>query len=81
MKHRSRLRFILEGIEGIRLLAVILPAWPVLRCWLRHWGSHPEEREQIWPGDRFTASNREAITRAVDIHACGCHLFIRVECA
>lgn len=69
MKHRSRLRFILEGIEGFVVLGVVLGTWPISKRVLRNWGSQLKERERAWPGDRYVAQNHEAYTRAVSIGA------------
>lgn len=69
VRHRSRLRFLLEGIEGIVLSGGVLCSWPLSKRWLRHWGSHAQERERQWPGDRFVSPNHEAYTRAITIRA------------
>ncbi|MBT8401410.1 MAG: hypothetical protein KJO98_13100, partial [Rhodothermia bacterium] len=69
MKYRSRLRFFVEGIEGIVVLAVAVCTWPVSKRWLRNCGSRAEERRRNWPGDGLVGSDRETYTRAIDIDA------------
>ena len=69
MKHRSRVRFILEGIEGVGVTLAVLLTWPVSRYWLRNWGSLPEERERSWPGDEFVLPRHSTYTRAIDVTA------------
>ena len=69
MTHRSHLRFLLEGIEGIVALLLVLGTWPVSKRWLRNWGSTVAERERAWPGDEFVASPHETYTRAVHVAA------------
>ena len=69
MSHRSLLRFILEGIEGVGVNLAILVTWPVSRHWLRDWRSRPEERERAWAGDQFVRPDHTAYTRAIDIAA------------
>jgi hypothetical protein len=67
MRHRSRVRFILEGIEGVGVTLAVLLTWPVSKRWLRNWGSLPEERERAWPGDEFVLPNHSTYTRAIDV--------------
>lgn len=51
------------------MLGGVLCTWPLSRRWLKHWGSHLQEREQTWPGDHFVSPNHETYTRAIDIRA------------
>ena len=67
MKRRSRLRFVLEGIEGVVLLAAALCTWPVSKRWWDNWGAHAEELERVWPGDGLASPDRETHTRGIDI--------------
>ncbi len=69
MKHRSLRRFILEGVESILVSFVVLATWPVSKRWLRNWRALPEERERVWPGDRFALPHHRTYTRAIDIAA------------
>ena len=69
MRRRSRLHFLLEGIEGIVITTAVLISWSFSKRWLRHWGSHLQERERVWPGDQYVSSNHETYTRAIDIDA------------
>ncbi len=69
MKRRSRLRFVLEGVEGVLVLGAALSTWPLSRRWLKDWGSRPAERERGWPGDRYVSADHDATTRAIDIQA------------
>lgn len=67
MKHRSRLRFAIEGFEGAALLAFALCTWPISRRWLDNWGARTSELERTWPGDSLVPHDRETHTRAIDI--------------
>ncbi len=67
--YRSRLRFILEGVEGFVLLPLILLSWPLSKRWLGNWGATAAECSQTWPGDALAPSAATAFTRAVDVHA------------
>lgn len=69
MRHRSRLRFVLEGIEGCVVLGTVLVTWPLSRRWLENWGSRPKERRRVWPGDQFVGPDHDVYTRAIDITA------------
>lgn len=69
MKHRSRLRFLLEGIEGCVVLALAACTWPLSKRWLKDWGSRPAERERAWPGDRYVSPDHDTATRAIDVAA------------
>jgi len=68
-KHRSRLRFVLEGLEGLVVLPAFLLTWPVSKRWLDNWGSLPAERARIWPGDRLVAGQQKTYVRAIVIAA------------
>lgn len=69
MRHRTRLRYVLEAIEAVVVLGSVVCTWPVSRRWLSQWGSRPGERALIWPGDRLVAARHTAYTRAINIHA------------
>lgn len=69
MRHRSSIRFIGEGLEGIALALAVLVSWPASKRWLRDWGSHPEERRRAWPGDELVMPQHTTYTRAVTVHA------------
>ena len=69
MKRRTRLRFFLEGIEGLLVFVLIVPTWPIWRLWLGNWGSSSGERARNWPGDALVAADHETYTRAVTIAA------------
>ena len=69
MTYRSRLRFLLEGIEGVVVLLLVFGTWPVSRHWLRNWGSSPAERDRTWPGDQLVAAAHETSTRALHVAA------------
>lgn len=69
MRHRSRLRFVLEGIEGVIVLGSVLCTWPLSKRWLKHWGSHLQERERTWPGDHLVSPRHVTCTRAIDVGA------------
>ncbi len=67
--YRSRVRFILEGIEGLIVLGSVLCSWPLSKRWLNNWGSRPCERRRTWPGDRLTPPDHSAYTRAIRVAA------------
>jgi len=69
MRRRSRLRFLLEGIEGVVVLGAVLSTWPLSKRWLQDWGSCRTERERAWPGDDYVSASAGAYTRAIDIAA------------
>jgi len=69
VKHRSPLRFILEGLEGAGALLLVLPTWPLSRLWLKNWGSTAVEREREWPGDALVARRQNTFTRAITVRA------------
>lgn len=69
VKRRSRLRFILEGIEGAVLLGAATATWPISKRWLRDWGASPAECERSWEGDELLSPNLDTHTRAIDIEA------------
>lgn len=69
MKFRSQLRYILEGIEGLIIFCSVTFTWPVSKHWLYCWGSTPDEREKVWPGDRFVSPGFDSHTRAIDVNA------------
>lgn len=69
MRYRSRVRFLLEGLEGIVVLGCVLLTWPLSKRWLANWGSRADERERKWPGDTFVPPNHIAYTRGVDVAA------------
>ena len=69
MRHGSRLRFILEGIESVAVLGAVLCTWPLSKRWLENWGSTVGERERSWPGDQFVSPDHGTSTRAIDIDA------------
>jgi len=66
---RSRVRLLLEGIEGSIALAAAFLTWPLSRRWLKNWGSTVEERNRVWPGDRLVRAGHDTYTRAIDIAA------------
>ena len=67
--YRSKLRFVLEGVEGIILFPLILLSWPLSRRWLGNWGATASEIADPWPGDTLAPSAVETFTRTVDIDA------------
>lgn len=69
MKHRSRYRFLLEGVEGVVVLGATVCTWPLSKRWLNHWGARRIERERAWPGDQLVSANHETHTRVIDIIA------------
>jgi len=69
MTYRSRLRFLLEGLEGIVVFLLVSFTWPVSKRWLRDWGARAEEREGAWPGDDLVEPPRTTLTRAIEIFA------------
>lgn len=69
MRYRSRLRLVLEGVEGVAVFAGVTATWPISKRWFTNWGSTPEERERQWPGDRFVSPDHGACTRAIIIDA------------
>jgi hypothetical protein len=69
VRHRSRVRFFLEGIEGLVVLALAVATWPLSKRWLKDWGSRPTERERAWPGDRYVSPDHDTATRAIDVAA------------
>lgn len=69
MKHRSLIRFLLEGIEGAAVLAATVCTWPLSKRWVANWGAHREERERAWPGDLYASGHAAATTRAIGISA------------
>lgn len=66
---RSPVRMILEGLEGLFLLAIIVPTWPLLKRWLDNLGTQPNERRATWPGDLLLKRIDETHTRAIKIAA------------
>jgi len=60
---------VLEGVEGLAVLAATLCTWPLSKRWLKNWGSSPAERGRAWPGDRYVAVEHDTRTRAIDIAA------------
>lgn len=69
MKHRSPIRFIVEGLEGVAVALAVLVTWPVSNRWLQNWGSVPNERRRAWPGDELVQPEHTTYTRAVTVHA------------
>lgn len=69
MKRRSRLRFILEGMEGVAMLSAATVTWPISKRWLQNWGASPAELAQRRQGDELLSPNLESLTRAIDIDA------------
>lgn len=69
MKHRSRGRFMAESLEGLILGTLILLSWPLSRRWLVDWGSSPDERASVWPGDALVGPEHRTLTRAITIAA------------
>ena len=69
MNHRTTLRFLLEGLEGVAILPLVVVTWPLSRHWLLDWGSRPDERERRWPGDDLIRNPVRATTRAIAIAA------------
>lgn len=68
MKTRTRLRFVMEGIEGLVVFPLTLVTWPVSRRWLRNWGASSTECSRRWPGDALVAAGHTC-TRATTIAA------------
>lgn len=69
VSHRSTLRFVLEGIEGLALSLFIVLTWPLSRRWLHNWGASQAEREEAWPGDELVPHTIQVYTRAIDVSA------------
>ena len=69
MKRRSRLRLVLEGLEGGLVLGTALCTWPLSKCRLENWGARTTEREREWAGDRLVSANQDPLTRAIAISA------------
>ena len=69
MKHRSSIRFIVEGLEGVTVALAVLGTWPLSKRWLQNWGSFPKEQRRAWPGDALVLPEHTTYTRAVTIHA------------
>lgn len=69
VKHRSRLRFVLEGLEGVAVLGATFLTWPVCKPWLRNWGALASELQDPWPGDTLVTANLAPNTRAIGISA------------
>lgn len=47
----------------------VLATWPVSKRRLMNWGSFPDERERVWPGDEFVRPHHTAYTRAIEVAA------------
>lgn len=69
IERSSKVRLILEGVEGVVVALSVLLTWPLSRRWLRNWGSSPAERRRVWPGDRFVMPVHRTYTRAISIAA------------
>lgn len=69
MRRRSRLRFVMEAVEGAVVLGVAVASWPVSKRWLANWGSEPAERKRPWAGDGLVSANLDSATRAISISA------------
>lgn len=69
MRYRSRIRFTLEGLEGIVILTGAMCTWPLSKRWLENWGADLHERERTWPGDHLVATKHHKYVRAIDIAA------------
>jgi hypothetical protein len=69
MKHRSHLRFLFEGLEGIIALALAVCSWPITKSRLLNWGAKPEEISERWPGDQLVPYQQSTSTRAVPINS------------
>jgi hypothetical protein len=69
MKHRSSIRFIVEGLEGVTVALAVLGTWPLSKRWFQNWGSFPKERRRAWPGDALVLPEHTTYTRAVTVHA------------
>lgn len=67
VRHRGGARFIAEGVEGIGLGLVVTLTWPGTRRVLRNWGSSPEERAGVWPGDALVGPEHSTYTRGITI--------------
>jgi len=67
--YRSIYRFIWEGIEGLILLPLIVPSWPLSKRWFNNWGATTLECSKVWPGDILTPTEVTTFTRAIDINA------------
>lgn len=66
---RSPIRMLLEGLEGLCLLAAVVPTWPLAKHLLDDLGARPEELERTWPGDALLDSIEDVHTRAIDVGA------------
>lgn len=71
IEYRSIARFLLEGIEGLYVLAFTLVAWPFAGNWLKNWGSLVTERGRVWRGDQLVNPNHETVTRAINVETSG----------
>ena len=69
MVHRSALRFLLEGVEGLLLASVVLITWPVSRRWLDNWGATQAECDGARVGDALAPAAVHSFTRAVSVAA------------
>jgi len=75
MKHRSTIRFILEGREGLAVALAVLATWRVSKRRLQDWGSVPEQRLRAWPGDELVMPEHTTYTRAVTVQAPASHVW------
>lgn len=69
MRHRSFVRFVLEGVEGLFVTVCVLISWPLSGRWLADWGSSPEERSADRPGDALVDRPHRILTRAITVSA------------
>jgi hypothetical protein len=69
VKYRSFGRFMAEAMEGLVVGAFVLLSWPLSRRWLADWGSSPDERDRVWPGDSLVGPEHRTLTRAITITA------------
>ena len=67
--YRHPLRPLAEGLEGVALLGLLVPTWPLAKRFLDDLGAHEDETETVWPGDRLLDRVDDVHTRALDVAA------------
>ena len=66
---RQRVRPLVEGVEGLGLLALLVPTWPLAKRLLNDLGARTGERLAIWPGDQLLDRVDRVHTRGIDVQA------------